>query len=303
MNVTTQPPIGFIYSCFVKKAQFFYIRGPVPTNIFVNHIICCLVNVLLALTTTFLNSVTVLTYWKSPLLRGKVSYFTIMLLSLADLGVGMVGIPVFILQLAKEISGRGSCAVSAFADILSTIPIGMSLVVLQVMTIERYIGVIHPIFHRTKVTKGRLLFLTIILWLLFFLRICLRFYIGDGVYKLIISIDILVLAILSLTVYTRIFCAWRTSRRTSMSNTRSKESSSESQANSKRKSGFLQNVKQAKTFFIVVVCCFICIIPQAVVQSGSIPTLEAGAALAYWSATFIMMNSSVNSLVLFWRNH
>lgn len=302
MNSTIQVQNGFVYACLVQKAQFFYIRGSVPTNIFVNHVICCIANVLLAFTTTFLNSVTLLTYWKSPLLREKVSYFTIMLLSIADLGVGIVGIPVFILQLVKEISGRGSCAVSICADILSTIPIGMSLVVLEVMTIERYIGVIHPIFHRAKVTKQRLLFLTIILWLLFFLRIFLRFYIDDEVYKIIISIDIVILAILALTVYAKIFCAWKTSTRVSNPsiNTRSEESFG-SQANSNRKSGFLHNVKQAKTFFIVVVCFFLCIIPQAIVQSGSLP-LVGGAAVAYWSATFIMMNSSVNSLVLFWRN-
>ena len=48
---------------------------------------------------------------------------------------------------------------------LSYIFVTMSLSILFTMTIDRYLGVLHAIFHRSKVTRKRLLISPLALWL------------------------------------------------------------------------------------------------------------------------------------------
>ena len=56
---------------------------------YINHVICFEFNILIMVSSTILNTTTVLAYLKSSQLRKKTSYFLIMLLSTSDLGTSM----------------------------------------------------------------------------------------------------------------------------------------------------------------------------------------------------------------------
>ena len=74
-----------------------------PTKSYdVGHIAVFVASVLVTISTIRLNSVTVFVYWKVRQVRKKVTHFKIMLLSLSDLGMGMITIPLFTILQGKK---------------------------------------------------------------------------------------------------------------------------------------------------------------------------------------------------------
>ena len=73
----------FLEACFVS----FVLRSPSSSYIS-NAIATCVVNIVLAVAGTILNSFVLFIFWKSARLRSKLSSFAIMLLCSIDLGVG-----------------------------------------------------------------------------------------------------------------------------------------------------------------------------------------------------------------------
>ncbi len=86
------------YSATIDSSNFFVI----------NRIVLCAFNGVLILSTILLNSVAIRTISKSAQLKKKLCYFTVLLQSITDLLVGVVGLPLFILTLASEIEGKSS---------------------------------------------------------------------------------------------------------------------------------------------------------------------------------------------------
>ena len=95
--------------CKILHSQFSVILRFSSNKYIINHVIACVFNALLTLMTISLNSVTILTFWKSSQLRSKVPNFLIMVQSCIDLGVGAIGSSLFTLGLLDEIRGTGNC--------------------------------------------------------------------------------------------------------------------------------------------------------------------------------------------------
>ena len=178
--------------CKLFQDQFSLIlRFPASNKYFISHIIACVFNALLTLSTLSLNSVTILTFWKSSQLRSKVSNFLILVQSCIDLGVGAIGSSLFTLSLLDEIRGTGNCWLRfarGYATMLLTI---ISMTTISAMNMERYFGVVHPFFHRDKVTRNRLLVYVILLSSLVVIFFSLSFalngmlrYLGRGYFSL-----------------------------------------------------------------------------------------------------------------------
>ena len=68
----------------------------------ISHVAIFVGSVLVTKSTICLNSVTVFVYWKVSQLRKKVTHFMIMLLSLSDLGMGMITLPLFTILQGKK---------------------------------------------------------------------------------------------------------------------------------------------------------------------------------------------------------
>ena len=109
---------------------------------------------ILILPTTLLNGISVFTIMKCPQLKEKLAYFLIMAQSLADLAVGCVGLPSMSYICFSQESAY--CFQKQFMVRLMILPFLLSLITLTVMSIERYISIVHPTKHRNMVTKRKI---------------------------------------------------------------------------------------------------------------------------------------------------
>ena len=132
---------------------------------FINLIFIFAVNVFFFFSGICLNSLVILSFWRSVQLRKKLCYFMIMVLSCCDLLAVLIGCPLVALFTMSWLTGKLDVN-ARWAHITSTSTssfLTFSLFALLVMNFDRYLATSYPIFHRTSVTKGRLLTLLAIL--------------------------------------------------------------------------------------------------------------------------------------------
>ncbi len=142
-----------LYTCYV---QFF--RGSrfnTQLSYFLSLVFIFSLNVLLFFSGICLNFLVIISIWRSVQLRKKLCYFTIMVLSCCDLLVALTNHPLLALCAILLLTGKLEFAPS-WAFITNPF-LGVSLVSLLVMNFDRYLAITYPIFHRTSVTKGKLL--------------------------------------------------------------------------------------------------------------------------------------------------
>jgi hypothetical protein len=112
-----------------------------------------------------LNSLVILSFWRSVQLRKKLCYFMIMVLSCSDLLAVLTNNSLMTLISMAWLTGK--LDVNARWPHISLASTGIffefSFFALLVMNFDRYLATSYPIFHRTSVTKGRLLTLLAIL--------------------------------------------------------------------------------------------------------------------------------------------
>ena len=123
----------------------------------INTALLCLFNVAFMVAGIFLNSVVLISLWRSSQLRKKLCYFMILVLSCFDLAVVAIMHP---LQNDDNMHG-------AITFNIGTTLNGFSMFALLVLNIERFLALSYPFFHQTSVTKRRLMFLLVALMILF----------------------------------------------------------------------------------------------------------------------------------------
>ena len=106
----------------------------------------------------------IVSFWKSSQLRKKLCHFMIMVLSCFDLVAVITnhaGILIYLISWLREDYNL----LTKMETYLGYVEVftGLSILALLVMNIERYLGAYYPIFHRTSVTRRRLLTLLVIL--------------------------------------------------------------------------------------------------------------------------------------------
>ena len=69
----------------------------------------------------------------------------------------MLGIPLFLVFLVQSITGTSNCFGTLLAIHSPLLPIGVSIITLSAMTMERYIAILHPYAYKTVVTKKKIL--------------------------------------------------------------------------------------------------------------------------------------------------
>ena len=275
-----------------------------------NMIAACVVNIVFAIAGTIFNSLVLYIFWKSTKMRSKLSYFVIMLLSSVDLAVVTIVHSTFLLQTINEINGTPNCIykVSYWSSLFFFT--GISVLTLLILNLERYTAIIHPFWHRTTVTKRRLMFIWAILWLITVVNtVSLFLY-----WRLCTIITITVISILcctSLLTYTSIFRVARkrkgiTARNILGHHTNSGNRHGEVSGNM---AAFLRELKMAKTYFLIVVLAFVCFLPGGIFvpierfkSSWSETETEQISIAFIWILTLISMNSTLNCLVFFWAN-
>ena len=131
----------------------------------INLIFIFALNVFFFFSGICLNSLVMLSFWRSVQLRKKLCYFMIMLLSCCDLLTVLTNSPLTIFVSVLWLTGKLDVNARWPHISLSSTSIFLcfSYFALLVMNFDRYLATCYPIFHRTSVTKGRLLTLLAIL--------------------------------------------------------------------------------------------------------------------------------------------
>ena len=134
------------------------------SNVYIQLIFLCVVNVIFTFSGIVLNTLVIASFWKSSQLRNKLCHFMIMLLSCFDLVAVVTNYPVLLLYLISWLAEDYDLLPKRKVYLyFGQVFLAFSMLVLLVMNIEQYLGAYYPIFHRTSVTRRRLLILLAIL--------------------------------------------------------------------------------------------------------------------------------------------
>ena len=90
----------------------------------------------------------------------------------------------------------------------------MSVATMSSMNIERYIAILHPITHRSELTKERLLMLAVLFWSGYIATFIVSFASQNTQGKMMMSLRLCFIAF-TIWTYVKIFLAMRKSRRIS----------------------------------------------------------------------------------------
>ena len=127
-------------------------------NTFINTIILCVFNVSFMVAGIFLNCLVVISLWRSIQLRKKLCYFMILVLSCFDLIAVTVDHPVLIISTLLWSVVMYDTEIDITRLYTSIVFGSFSVLVLLTLTIERFLSIMFPIFHRNSVTKKRLVY-------------------------------------------------------------------------------------------------------------------------------------------------
>ena len=108
-----------------------------------------------------LNCLVIVSFWRSVQLRKKLCHFMIIVLSCCDILVVFTGHLYTAVITMLLLSGNLDIHVYPnWVDVvleLTSMVNGVSFLALLVMNLNMYLATYHPIYHRTSVTKGKLL--------------------------------------------------------------------------------------------------------------------------------------------------
>ena len=265
----------------------------------INQIICCCFNGVLALVTIMLNSIAIATISKCSQLKEKWCYFLIQVQSAVDLITGVVGLPAFTFLLASGLKGEANCSMNFFAVKLTFFTTGCSMLTLSCINIERYLGILHPLIHRTKLTKKKLFSLISVALFFQTLFACLSF-----LYKFTLSkagrIIMPLFLLKFIYIYTRIYLVARS--KNPILNSPNEIGSERITAKYSKKKAYLREIKLVKSCFVLVLVFLFCYAPMSMLVTAfsNISGITNFSIFHIWSITFATLNSSLNSVVLFW---
>ena len=262
---------------------------------FVNLIFILVVNILFFVSGICLNSLVIVSFWRSVQLRKKLCYFTIMILSCCDLLVVLTYHPVAalttMLWLTEKITVYPGWLVICY-QLLNTF-LGFSLLALLVLSVDRYLATHYPIFHRTSVTKGKLL--TLFTFLVIILITVTTMSIND----LVIPHEVGVLIFLVILIAPMVFINYKLF-------TITRKSPQNNGISPKVKKSF--SLKKMSSSLLVVACLSLTFIPSLVyivlrrASKETQLTLDNAETARLWAYTATTINSTFNCLIFYWKN-
>ena len=249
----------------------------------------------------FLNSVVIISLWRTSQLRKKLCYFTIFVLSCFDLSVVVINHP--IIMASAIVTTAFGVHDKLFVDIteyISTLIVELAVSALQTLTFERFLALTYPFFHERMVTKKRLIYFLALLQFLAIVMATLTF--GDYVLSKHMLFSILIPFIFLLSIYLN----YKTIM-IARSKRRDERVAPASNHEIVKRTRF--NLKKMSTCSLAVICCFVCFFPH-LVYSLYFETSERRlrrendqAFMSWtWTTTAGCANSTFNCLILFWRN-
>ena len=255
-------------------------------------IFLCVVNIVFTFSGIVSNTLVIASYWKSSQLRKKLCHFMIMALSCFDLVTIVTNYPGVFYYLISWLREDYDLllGVWVYLDFVGMF-IGFSFYVLLVLSIERYLGAYYPIFHRTSVTRRRLLTLLAILLVV---QITLNtIHINDIILSRSVCLIIFIITVFPPLAYLNLKL-FKISKKVRRRNVTS----------AKKRTRI--NLKSISTCVLVVACLLVLSIPASIYIVFHINIENRRASnvrLSFiWVRTIYVVNCTFNSLIFFWKN-
>ena len=262
---------------------------------FINLIFIFTLNVLFFFSGICLNSLVIISFWRSRQLRKNLCYFMIMILSCCDLLAVLTNHPLLALfamfWLTEKFDAYPSWAHTCTS--VSNIFLGLSLLALLVMNFDRYLATYYPIKHRTSATKGKLLTLLGVLTVAELTLLLMS--INDTVIPHSVGVLVCFIIISPLMIFLnyKLFTIARKRRKNSGLSPELKKTFS------------WKNISSC----LIAVVCFVVLCIPAFVYSGlrtasknKDTTLNDVELVGLWAKTIASMNSTFNCLIFYWKN-
>ena len=261
--------------------------------VYIQLIFLSVVNIIFTFSGIVSNTLVIASFWKSSQLRKKLCHFMIMVLSCFDLVAVVLQYPGILLYLIFWLRHDYDLLpkTAIYLDI-ANIFLGLSFLALLVMNIERYLGAYYPIFHRTSVTRRRLL--TFLAILLFPTTVVCTISKND----LVISGPVFLIIFLVLYLPPFMFVNFKLfiiARKVHCERAVSPEKSMTFHTASKN---------NISTGLWVVAFLILLYIPTIFLIAFNLAKKSTSTLrLSYiWGYTFASMNCTLNSLIFFWKN-
>ena len=269
----------------------------------VNVVFLCIINILFMLAGIFLNSVVIISLWRSRQLRKQLCYFMIFVLSCFDLAVVAFNHP-FLITSAIFYSFEDVNEMLEGARVtVSIILCGLSMTALLALNVERILALTSPYFHQRSVTKTKFVcfqaFMTISI-----VSVSSLMYFNS---QTVIAVNIIIAIYMSLLLFLFVYgnCKMFTIAKSKRGDEKVAPSFAASVINN-RKTRVI-NLRSISTCSLAVGCFFVCSCPQIIY---SVLRFTSGARsydrqvwlFNIWSNTFLSINSTLNCVIFFWRN-
>ena len=204
MNITNNCNPSFVKTCvLLEKSLDVFVDFP-SNGYKICYAVMLAVNIILIIPTVLLNGTSVIAILKCSRLNTKVYFFLVLVQSIFDLTVGLLGLPLFTVVLGTELFGSVNCVVSVVAQKIMVLPSSFAIGTLIALTFERYMGLIHPFSYEAKVTREKMLTFILLFVTSKIISWATSFKIGD--LYLIVGVAVIIFFIVfSSVAYTRMF--------------------------------------------------------------------------------------------------
>ena len=271
-------------------------------NTIINVLFLHLLNVSFMVVGIILNSLVIISIWRSSQLRKKLCYFMILVLSCFDLASVVISHPLLIsltilwpMQIyPKELRITWIYTSIAFG--------GFSLFALLIFTIERFLGVMSPIFHRTSITKKRLLYLLAFLNTVLVALLPLHYFYWNIIGEMLTTAFLLLFFLAFVYFHCKILSIAKSESKVKMV-----DQNTETTASHKQRKQLTISLKNTSSCCLALGCFSICSFPEIVSsiwRFTSKPSWNDKSVVLVniWCSTLFAMNSTFNCLIFFWKN-
>ena len=269
-----------------------------------NVVFVCIINIIFMIVGIFLNSVVIISLWRSRQLRKKLCYFMVLVLSCFDLAVVSITHPLIITSTIQLPTERDQATREGRRVFISVILCSFSMCALFMLNIERFLALTWPFFHQVFVTKRRLVALLVFLSILV-VGLSPLLHINrktNLIVNILIAICILFMLFLSTYANYKMFVIAKSKQADKKVASRPETSKDEN------KKTRIINLKNISTCSLAVGCYFLCCCPYIIyltfirLASGKSAYDKQVLLFNLWVSTFISVNSTLNCVIFFWRN-
>ena len=249
------------------------------------------INIIFFFVGTVLNALVIMVFWRSTYLRKKLCYFMIMVLSCCDLITVLLNNPVLVIIAVLFIKNKDNIF-SQWERItleIVSITFSSSFLALLVMNIDRYLSVSKPLYHKTNVSKRKLLLLFIALQSINVILAVL--HTEELAYPRAINAVIFMVLFLPPMFFIN-YKLLRLSRKYRRSNVKNRE---------KKATSTLKQITICLMAFASIIVSSIPVL-TFLVYVMFVTELKWKNVAELWMKTILTMNSTLNCLIFFWKN-